>query len=434
MDRWQKLYKQKLTTPDEAVNLINNGEIMLVGLLNGVPPGLVSAVARKAQRGELRDACFREALQINCPDIVSPDVLDKIHYGCGYAALSRAACATGIINYFLMRLSTARRQLDQTVDVLLISTSPMDKHGFFSTGFNPDYCYGLATTDRPRKIFIEVNDAVPRTYGNNHVHISEVAAIVENHIPLICLPDIPITKEDQSIGNYIAEEIPDGACIQLGIGGIPNAVGKALEGKKDLSVHSEMICDSMMDLYYKGVITMKKKNFIPGKWIGTFAFGSQDLYDFVAENPLIEFHSAHFVNDPRVASKNDNLMSVNSTLEVDLSGQCSSETIAYHQYSGIGGQHDFVTAAGFSRGGKSFIATYSTYTDKDGKLCSKIVPTLTSFASLNRYETQYIVTENGIANIRDIGMHDRVKELVRLAHPDFRDWLRFEAKRLHYIM
>lgn len=434
MNHWEKMYRQKLTTPDEAVNLIDNGEIMLVGLLNGVPPGLVSAVARKAKRGELRDSTFREALQINSPDILSPDVLDKIHYECGYAALARAACATGIINYDLMRLSTAKRQTDETTDVLLMRVSPMDKHGFFSTGFNPDYSYGLSRTERSRKILIEVNNAIPRTYGYNHVHISEVDAIVENNIPLICLPDIPLTKEDEAIGNYIAEEIPDGACIQLGIGGIPNAVGKALENKKDLGVHSEMICDSMMDLYHKGVITSKKKNFMPDKWIATFAFGSQALYDFVGENPLIEFYPADFVNDPRIASRNDNLMSVNSTLEVDLSGQCSSETIAYHQYSGIGGQHDFVSAAWFSRGGKTFIATHSTYTDKDGNLCSKIVPTLTSFTSLNRYETHYIVTENGIANIRDIGMHDRVKEMVRLAHPDFRDWLRFEAKRLNFII
>lgn len=434
MNRWQELYKQKLTTPDEAVNLINNGEIMLVGLLNGVPPGLVSAVAKKAKKGELRDAAFLEALQINSPDILSPEVLDKIHYECGYAALARAACATGIINYYLIRLSTARKQLDQRVDVLLMRVSPMDKHGFFSTGFNPDYTYGLTRTERPRKILIEVNDNIPRTYGNNHLHINEVEAIVENNIPLICLPDIPITKEDETIGNYIAEQIPNGACIQLGIGGIPNAVGRAMEGKKDLSIHSEMICDSMMDLYYKGVITSKKKNFRPGKWIATFAFGSQALYDFVSENPLIEFHSADFVNNSRISSQNDNLMSVNSTLEVDLSGQCSSDTIAYHQYSGIGGQHDFVSAAGFSRGGKSFIATYSTYIDKEGTLCSKIVPTLTSFASISRYETQYIVTEYGIADLRDIGMHDRVKELVRLAHPDFRDWLRFEAKRLNFIV
>ena len=433
LNRWQELYQQRLTTPDGAVNLIENGESILVGLINSVPPALVSAVARKAQRGELTESTFMDALNMRCADIYSPEVQGKIKYLCGYAGLNRSLLMnSAVIDLQPIRFMDARRNLQQIIDVLMMTVSPMDKNGYFSTGINPDYICGLAKSGNKYKILLEVNEKMPRTFGNNYIHISEADAIVENNLPLLALPKIPISKEDEAIGNYIAEEIPNGACIQLGIGGVPNAVGMALENKKDLSVHSEMICDSMMDLYYKGVITSRKKTYMPGKWMGTFVLGSQELYDFVAENPLIEMWEANIVNDPRIACLNDNLMSINTTLEIDLSGQCSSETIAYRQYSGIGGQADFVAAAWYSNGGKSFIATYSTYTDKSGELKSKIVPTITSFCTINRVDIQYVVTEYGIAYLKDRSMSQRTRELVRLAHPDFRDWLIFEAKRLGF--
>jgi acyl-CoA hydrolase len=221
---------------------------------------------------------------------------------------------------------------------------------------------------------------MPRSYGNNHLHISQVDAVVENTLPLFCLPDIPVTKEDEAIGRYIVEEIPDRACIQLGIGGIPNAVARFLSDKTDLSVHTEMLCDSLMELYYQGVITSRHKTYMPDKWVGTFVFGSQKLYDFVDENPLIYMCGTELVNNPNVACCNDNLIAINTTLEVDLSGQCASESIAYRQYTGIGGQLDFVHASAMSKGGKSFICTYSTYTDKEGKLHSKIIPALEGHA------------------------------------------------------
>lgn len=434
MNRWKELYQQKLTTPDEAVKLIENGESILVGLINSVPPALVSALARKAQRGELTKSTFMDALNMRCADIYSSEVHGKINYLCGYAGLNRPFFMdSALIDLQPIRFMDAKRILHKIIHVLMITVSPMDKHGYFSTGINPDYICGLAKSGKPYKILLEVNEKMPRTFGNNHIHISEVAAIVENTIPLLTLPHIPISKEDEIIGQYIAEQIPDGACIQLGIGGVPNAVGAALENKKDLSVHSEMICDSMMDLYYKGVITSRKKTYMPGKWMGTFVLGSQELYDFVDESPLIEMWEANMINDPRIACLNDNLMSINTTLEIDLSGQCSSETIAYRQYSGVGGQADFVTAAWYSNGGKSFIATYSTYIDKNGERKSKIVPSLTSFCTINRVDIQYVVTEYGIAFLKDKSMSQRTRALVSLAHPDFRDLLTFEAKSLGFI-
>lgn len=434
MNRWKELYHQKLTTPEKAVDLIEDGDNMLIGLINSVPPAIIAALAKKAAKGELRNSMFMDALNTRAPEIYNPDVHGKIHLQSGYAGINRELLMkTTVIDYQPIRFSEAKPILEQKCNVLLFTVSPMDRHGFFSAGINPDYICGIAKSKYPHKILVEVNENMPRTFGNNHFHISEITAVVENTTPLQALPQAPISKEDEMIGQYIAEQIPDGACIQLGIGGVPNAVGRALEDKKDLSVHSEMICDSMMELYYKGVITSKKKNYLPDKWIGAFALGSQELYDFVAENPLIEMWGADMVTNPIIAGKNDDLMSINTTLEVDLSGQCASDSIAFKQYSGIGGQADFVVAAWYSKGGKSFIATYSTYTDKNGQLKSKIVPTLNSFASVTRLDIQYVVTEYGIAYLKNIPIGERTRELIRLAHPDFRDWLTFEAKRLLYI-
>jgi acyl-CoA hydrolase len=312
----------------------------------------------------------------------------------------------------------------------------MDKHGFFSTGCNVDWGWETAKTANPRHIVVEVNENMPRTYGHNQLHITEISAIVENHIPLFELPEIPITKEDEIIGHYIADMIDDGSCIQIGIGGMPNAIANFLKDKKDLGVHSEMLTDSMVDLYYAGAITCAKKNFMPYKWIGSFALGTRKLYDFIDNNPLVEMHSTKFVNDPVVIGYNDNLVSVNATFEVDLTGQCASESIGPAQYSGTGGQLDFVQGAWRSKGGKSFLTLYSTYTDKEGNKRSKIVPTITPgmFTTVSRTDVQYVVTEYGVAFLKGQNLRTRVKELIRIAHPDFRDWLKFEARRLNYIL
>jgi acyl-CoA hydrolase len=194
-----------------------------------------------------------------------------------------------------------------------------------------------------------------------------------------------------------------------------------------------MLCDNYLDLYYKGVITSRYKTHMPGKWITTFVFGSQKTYDFVHENPLVEVWGADWVNSPHIAALNDNLMSVNATMEVDLTGQCASESMDYKQFSGVGGQADFVHATARSRDGKSFLATYSTYTDKKGNLQSKIVPVLHNFITVSRVDVQYVVTEYGIAYLKDKPVKRRVEELAAIAHPDFRDWLKSEARRLNLI-
>lgn len=445
MNRWQEMYDQKLTVPQEAVKLISDGDRVICPLGNGLPPGLLSALAARIKNEEVKDLLYIDALNVRCLDIMAPDVLNKIKGGTSYATpVNRWAINSGVTDFVPIRFSDSKRLIVeedvslhgkqtryQKLNVSMHVVSPMDKHGFFSTGLNPDHAYAVAKQSNPHKLLLEINENMPRTYGNNHIHISEVDAIVENTLPLFCLPDIPFNKEDEAIGQYIVEEIPDGACIQLGIGGTPNAVANFLGDKKDLSVHSEMLCDSLLDLYDKGIITSRKKTYMPGKWVATFVFGSQKLYDFVDENPLIYMCGTEMINVPQIACLNDKLMSINTTLEVDLSGQCASETISYRQYTGIGGQLDFVQASGLSKGGKAFICTYSTYTDKEGKLQSKIVPTLDNIVSVGRKDVQYVVTEYGIAYLKNSSIKSRMKKLIAIAHPDFRDWLKFEAKKLN---
>jgi acyl-CoA hydrolase len=317
-----------------------------------------------------------------------------------------------------------------------MTVSPMDKHGFFSCGVNVDYGYGLARLHPAmRLLVVEVNEHMPRTHGVNSFHVSEVDVIIENNVPLATLPEITVTHEDELIAQYIVEHIPDGACLQLGIGGMPNAVGHFLRDKHDLGVHTEMITDSMLELYECGALTCRKKNYIPYKWVSSFALGSQKLYDFLDDNPMIDFYSVGFVNRPSIIGRNNKMISVNATLQVDLTGQCASESIGMQQYSGTGGQLDFVQGAWLSNGGQSFIALTSTYTDKSGQRQSKIVPAFEpgTFVTTPRTEVDWIVTEYGAAQLKGQNVRQRVEALINLAHPDFHAELRSQAKKFRLI-
>lgn len=438
MNRWQEMYKQKLMSPDDAAKLFVSGDNILAPLSNGQPVALNNALARRVMNGDLRDITYVSGVDIKWFDLYNYDLADRVTIDSGYVAIAtRHGEDQGIYTYTPCRLGETIDMISRCREPQVASmvVSPMDKHGFFSTGCNVDWGWEAAKVSNPRNIILEVNEDMPRTYGNNQFHISEVSAIVEDNTPLFTLPDIPVNDKDRTIGEYIADMIEDGSCIQIGIGGMPNAIANFLMEKHDLSIHSEMLTDSMVDLYHAGVITSKNKTFMPYKWIGSFALGTRKLYDFIHENPMVEMHSTKFVNDPVIIGKNDNMISVNATLEVDLTGQCASESIGVKQYSGTGGQLDFVQGAWRSRGGKSFLTLYSTYTDKNGEVKSKIVPQLTPgmFITVSRTEVQYVVTEYGVANLKGQNLRTRFKELVNIAHPDFRDWLEFEARRLQFI-
>jgi 4-hydroxybutyrate CoA-transferase len=439
--RWGEMYKSKLMTAEDAVKLIPNGVLLASALTNGQPPALLNALADRMATGDLRGVTYMCSLAVRMLELHKPEIIAKINQyntiDVMYSGpIERYYINQGLYSYIPHRLFDGPKMAGNVgMQAALITVSPMDKHGYFSTGTNPDYLYGFIKHNPGCIILAEVNEHMPRTYGNNHFHISELAAIVENNIPLVSLPDIPISEKDELIGQFIAEHVKDGACLQLGIGTIPNAVARHLLDKKELGIHSEMLCDNMLDLYDKGVITGTKKRLLPGKWVACFAFGSQRLYDFINENPLVEMHDSEFVNDPCNIGLNDNVIAINATLEVDLAGQCASEAIGTKQYSGSGGQMDFMEGAWRSKGGKAFLALYSTYTDKSGEVKSRICPTLSpgSMVTTTRNDVQYVVTEYGVADLKGYDLRKRIKDIINIAHPDFRDWLTFEAKKLNYI-
>ncbi|NLB52978.1 MAG: acetyl-CoA hydrolase [Syntrophomonadaceae bacterium] len=439
MQRWKEMYKQKLTSPDDAAKLVQSGDMLVSPLSNGQPLALINAVAQRIKNEEdLIGINYVSGVDVRWFDLYHPDLIGKVIIDSGFVGpVVRDFVGKGLFTYTPVRLGESVDMVNKCrqCDIVGLVVAPMDKHGFFSTGTNCDWGWETSKNDLVRHVVLEVNENMPRTHGTNQIHISEVACVVENTIPLVQLPDIPVNEKDELIGKYIADMVEDGSCIQIGNGGMPNAVANFLMDKKDLSVHSEMLADSMVDLYYAGVITSAKKNFMPYKWIATFALGSQKLYDFIDDNPLVEMHTTRFVNDPYIIGKNDKMISVNGTLEVDLTGQCASESVSFTQRSGTGGQLDFVQGTWRSKGGKSFLTLYSTYVDKEGNVQSKIKPTLSNgiFTTVSRTDVQYVVTEYGVANLKGQNLRTRVKELVSIAHPDFRDELLFEAKRLNFI-
>lgn len=441
MNRWKDMYREKLCSADDCVMLLKDGDAILVPLANGAPQAIGDAIGKRVREGGLKDLLYVGGVDIKWMDCFSPDLKDRITIDSGYvSAATRHGVQQGWYTYSPNRLG---QSIDIATDhmpgwtrgAVACVVSPMDEHGFFSTGCSVDIGWGCAKTGIFRHIMVEVNENMPRTFGNNYLHISEVSAVVENHVPLVELPHIPVNEKDEIIGHYIADMIEDGSCIQIGIGGMPNAVARFLKDKKDLGVHSEMLTDSMVDLYNEGVITCACKNYNRHKIIGSFALGTRKLYDFINNNPMVEMHCTSYVNDPYIIGLNDKLISVNGTVEVDITGQAASESIGYTQYSGTGGQLDFIQGAWRSKGGQSFLTLYSTYTDKSGIMHSKITPSLTPgmFVTTSRTEVDNVVTEYGVAHMKGWDVRTRVKNMISIAHPDFRDWLTFEARRMKLI-
>lgn len=438
-EKWRGMYQNKLTTPDEAVKLINPGDTIMIPFANGIPPSLMESLASRLENGDLYDIHLFGGLNVRDSSIYNFDLADRVLMNSNFVGEHvRRGTVEGVFTFSPLRLSefTSAVLSFPSSCVMVHQVSPMDEHGFFSTGTNCDYSWEAARRHPSRKhLILEVNRHMPRTFGNNQYHISEVSCLVENDQALQPLPDSGIQPMDEAIGRFVADLVEDGSCLQLGIGRVPNAVATFLKDKRDLGIHTEMMVDSMLALYETGAVTCAKKNFHPFKIVATFVLGSQRLYDFVNNNPLVEMLPASYVNNPTVIARNNKMVSVNCTLEVDLGGQCNSESLGYKQYSGTGGQLDFVQGAVRSRGGKSFLTIYSTYTDKHGQLKSRIVPRLADGAAVTvpRTDVHYVVSEYGVATLKGQHIRRRVEELINIAHPDFRDELRFEAKRMNYI-
>jgi acyl-CoA hydrolase len=424
------LYESKLCSSDDALRHVKDGDFIIVPSGVGEPPTLLTALSE--QRHRFRGVKVAQILAMRKYGYFDCDTVEHVrHVALFFGGASRLAGQAGWADFVPAYFSELPSLIDNgyiASDVVFSMASPMDEHGYFSLSLGTDYT--MAAVQKARAVVLEVNPNVPFAHGHCHIHISQVSALVESSDPIleVGLPSIGPVQE--AIGKYVAEMIADGSTLQIGYGGIPDAVVMQLTTKHDLGIHTEMIGDGILTLVECGAITNRKKTHLPGKMVATFALGSKKLYQFMHRNPMLEMHPVNFTNDSALAGTNDNMVAINASLQVDLLGQCGSESLAHLPYSGTGGQVDFVRAANRSRGGKAFIVLPSTA--KNGTV-SRIVPTLTSgtHVTTGKNDVNYVVTEYGVAQLRGKTARQRAAELIAIAHPDFRSQLRQDAARMH---
>ena len=431
------MYQSKLTTAEEAVKVIKSGDWVDYGFCNTHPHVLDEALARRAP--ELEDVKVRGGIALWKPaifDIEEPakHIIYNSHHTSGF---ERKHIDTGACFYEPMRYSELPRYYYDHInppDVAMIQVGPMDKHGYFNFGVSASHMKAIC--DTAKILIVEVNQNMPRCLGGfgESVHISDVDMIVEGrNDPMGQLLSAVPTEIDKAVAKQVVERIPNGACLQLGIGGMPNAVGMLLceSDLKDMSVHTEMYVEAFVDLSLCGKISGANKSIDHGRQTYSFAAGSQRVYDFLDDNRMCMAAPVSYVNDIRTIAAIDNFMSINNAVDIDLYGQVSSETSGIRHISGAGGQQDFVLGAYLSNGGKSFICLSSTFKKKDGTLASRIRPTLAegSIVTDTRVNTMYVVTEYGCVNLKGLSSWERAEALISIAHPDFREELSQAAQK-----
>ena len=426
---FEELYKRKRMNAEEAVRKIHSNDEIVVAVAASEPPGLLSKL--HTRKDQVENVSVVMVLPLGeydfymKPEMKGHFLLNAWYYGGG----CRKVHGQGTVSYNPTHLHNCMAKRISTTNprIFFGTAAPMDKNGYLNLSLG--IMVEKDAIENADLVMIEVNENLPRTHGDTLIHIRDIDVVVENHRPLPALPAVVPSEKDKLIGQYIAELVEDGSTIQLGIGGIPNAAALFLAQKKDLGVHTEMLSDAIVDLVEAGAITGREKTAWKDKIVATFAFGSQKLYDFIRDNPLIEMQRGSVVNDPYVVGRNHRMVSINTTLQVDLFGQCCSEAIGFRQYSGSGGAADTAAGAQKSAGGKSIMALYSTV--KEDSL-SSIVPVLSPGAAvtLSRNDVDFVVTEYGIASLRGTNIGQRVKRLAAIAHPKFRDTLLAEAKKM----
>ncbi len=435
---FKTMYEQKKTTAEEAVKAVRDGDWVDYGWSCGVPVALDAAMAKRLP--ELTGVNFRGGILMWQPEIFKiENAKDHMTWNSWHmSGIERKAIAQGFSYYAPIRYSELPRYYRDSKTpsrVAMFQVAPMDEHGFFN--FGPNASHMAALCERAEIIIVEVNKNMPRCLGGfeESIHINDVAMIVEGENPEIgCMGSVPATEIDQKVAKYIVDEIPDGACLQLGIGGMPNAVGSLIAESdlKDLGVHTEMYVDAFVDIAKAGKITGKNKRIDKGRQVYAFGAGTQKLYDYLNENPECMSAPVDYTNDIRQISALDNFMSINNAVDIDLFGQVNAESAGIKHISGAGGQLDFVLGAYLSNGGKSFICMSSTFTQKDGTVKSRIRPTLAegSIVTDTRANIHYFVTEYGIVNLKGLSSWQKAESLISVAHPDFRDELIAEAEKM----
>lgn len=429
---WENIYRRKVTDVSSALNNIQSGNRLYVGGGAGVPVQLTQGLTEKAP--DLRDVELTHILTFAKAPYVAPEYSKSFRVNALFIGANvRKAVAEGRADFtpvFLSEVPRLFRNGMLPIDVALISVSPPDEHGFCSFGVEVGTTKPAA--ESARMIIAEVNQQMPRTHGDSFIHVSRLHHIIETNYPIPESPQGGSSDDHLKIGQYIAELIPDGATLQMGIGSIPDAVLRCLGNHKDLGIHTELFSDGVIEMVENGVITCAKKTFHPGKIVAGFLFGSKQLYDFIDNNPLIEMHPTDYVNDPFNIAQNDKMVAINAALQIDLTGQVCADSIGTHFYSGVGGQLDFIRGAARSKGGLPIIACLSTA--KNGTL-SRIVPTLNEGAGVvtTRNDVHYVVTEHGVVNLFGKTVRQRAQALIQIAEPKFREELTAAAKALGYF-
>ena len=426
---WRTYYKEHTMKPEDAVSVIKDGDRVVFGHAVGEPIIFQRTMAQMAQ--QFHNVEVAHMVYLGSGEYLQPGMEDHFRHNALFVGgPARKAIAENRADYtpaFFSDVPHMFRNGELPVDVFAFTCSPPDERGYVSIGLSCDY--GWQAAKSAKTVIAEVNPNMPRTFGESFIHVTDIDGFLLSWEPLPEAKPPRITEEDKKIGKYIADLVHDGDCLQLGIGAVPDAVCSFLGDKKNLGLHSEMFSDGVLPLFEKGVINGSCKQRDVGRACVTFLMGSRKLYDFVNNNPMIQMMPVDVCNNPAIISQNDNVVSINSCVQVDLQGQVCAEAIGLKQISGIGGQMDFVRGANLSKGGRSIIALHSTTKDESE---SKIVTTSTAGGPVttSRCDVNYIVTEYGVAQLRGQTLRERAKRLIAIAHPKFRAELAEEyAKR-----
>ncbi|RKY85556.1 4-hydroxybutyrate CoA-transferase [candidate division KSB1 bacterium] len=430
--KWIYSYRSKIVSAEEAVSVVKSGDRVFVSGNAATPYVLLHALAER--KDELRNVEIVHVLLLGDGPLAQPELECNFrHRSLFVGSADRDAVNEGRADYvpiFLHEVPALFTSGALPVDVAIIHTAPPDEHGFLSYGV--EVLATKAVVENAKTVIAQVNEKMPRVLGDSFVHISRIDKIVEVSEDLPELKLDEFSEVEKQIGFHIANLIEDGATLQLGIGGIPNATLFFVKDKKDLGIHTEMCSDGIMEAIEAGIVTGAKKTLHPGKVIATFVLGTSKLYDYVDDNPILEVHPTEYTNDPFIIAQNEKMVAINSALEVDLTGQVCSDSMGYHIYSGFGGQVDFIRGAARSKGGKPIIALPST---AKGDTISRIVSHLKEGAGVvtSRGDVHYVVTEHGVAYLHGKSRRERAEALIQIAHPKFRDELMQFAKEKHYL-
>ena len=415
---WLDQYKKTVVSLEEAVSVVKSGDRIFISGNAATPTLLANGLAKR--KDELRDVEVNHILVLGEDPLSKPGMESHFrHNSLFVGAADRQAIQEGRSDYVPVHLSEIPGLfIDQIIpiDVALVHLSQPDEHGFMS--FGVECAASKAAAENAKLVVAQVNDRMPRTLGDVFIHVSRIHKVVECSEPLKTLKEGGSSELERKIATHITNLVEDGATLQLGIGGIPDAVLALLEGKKDLGIHTEMVSDGVVKAIDRGIITNQKKTLHPGKVVATFVLGSDNLYDYVHNNPLFEMHPCNYTNNPFIVSQNVKMVAINSAIEVDITGQVCSDSIGSRIYSGFGGQVDFIRGAGYSKGGKPIIALPATA--KDGEM-SRIVPQLKPGAGVvtTRADVHYVVTEFGVASLHGKNLRQRAEALIAISHPKF---------------